>query len=430
MNSRCALAFLVVAAVTSAADRGLAQATTTWSIPSRSYHLDFAPDDPERRAVFLDEGLAFEITLDFLMVKHKRVSVEAALPEPGRFEVEQTNPQALVDVTKAGARKVEVVAKIAPMSASDARKAASDTIKEMGKPIAKKIRPEADKLDKPQLRKFLREQGQGVMDLLEREQDVEPLRKAYVDVRTVQQLAPEIRRKLEDLAAKRPKWVPDKDRRAWEKNDPRKLFDDYARLLPYEVLDEYLHRCGLEFDSNVGRFDRELETRARAVYLVLSGEAGWYSGDADEALKALSKVDRDALLAALGVRLRCRFVPDVDPKDPNALWCDAQRLAGRAQGVRSIRVEGKLDPGKHDRVDWWFVEKYESGATPSIAREGRGFRVDPPYPCEGGARLRVVATGAAGADYTLEFPSSTASPTDQEVVIHESPSSADLEFPF
>jgi hypothetical protein len=416
-----------VAAVTATADVAPGQEKVPWNVPSRSFRLDFASKYPKPQVAFLDEGRALEIPVDFLIVKHERVTVEASLPEPGQFDVEQTNPRAPVEIVRIGPRKVDVVAKVSALSATDATNRAREEFRQMGEAIRKELRPQAKELSEAQLRDFVQKHGGRVPG---KGQGIEPLRQAYVDVRTTEELGSKIRRWLEALAAEKPKWVSDADRGAWKTAEPAALFDDYAHLLPYQILDEYLHRVGLRFESNVTRFQAELESRARAVYLVLTGNAGWYTGDPDDALKALDVNDRENLRATLTVNLRCRFFPEVDPKDPNAQWYNAQRLAARAQGVRSIRVEGKLDPAAHDRVDWWFVEQYNPEVIAFNVKKGSGFRVEPPYACEGGTRLRVVATGKGQADYTFEFRASASSSADQEIVVYESPSLPGAKFPF
>jgi len=407
-----------------------AQASNAWQPPKPSYRLDFKSEESGRRVVFRDEGMALEIALDFMMVNVKRVSIEASLPESGSFSVEQTNSEGLVDVVDRGPSRVEVVARISPMSLADANAQAGKKVKALGAPITKRLRPDAQRLGREQLSAFLREREWEVPTAPTPQEELRRIRESYLGVRTVEELAPQMRRRLEELAAKRPKWFSEKDRAAWEDAEPQSLLEDYVLLLPYEILDDHQHACGLEFDGNIPNFRRRLESRARAMRLVLNGNASSNSADAAEVSKILGVEERSDLRAALTVNLRCRFLPEVDPEDSNAQWYNAQRLAARARGVASIRVEGQLDPGGHDRVDWWFVEGYKPEVTPFRASGGRRFRVDPPYLCEGGARLRVAATGNEQAKYTLEFRNSAASPDDPNVVIHESPSVAGAKYPF
>ncbi len=437
MNSPCWLRWIVGVAVVAGVGAAVAQESLSWSIPGQSIPLDFGSKDLKTEVVFIQEGMAWETPVDFLMVKHKRVTVEAKLPEPGEFVVEQTNPKARVEVVRKGPLKVEVVAKVSAMSASDATNRARKTIRELGKPLKEKLRPEANKLSEDELRAFLRDHGlripgpppkggQGQGDQGGR---LERMREAYLDFRILDDLAPELRRRLEELADEKSKWIEAAQRRQWANAEPMKLLDEYSRLLPYQILDEYLHDCGLDFDGNVRAYKPELEGRARAVYLILTGEAGWYTGTADTALKSLGPKDREALRTAFSVNLRCRFVPQVDPEDPNAQWNHGQRVAARAPGVSRIRVRGSLDPGGHDRVDWWLVDKYERGATPLEFNKDAGFRVET-YPFDGGARLRVVATGEKRSDYALEFPAPNSTRAVQEVEICESPSRVGTKFPY
>ncbi|NQT15963.1 MAG: hypothetical protein HQ582_24625 [Planctomycetes bacterium] len=421
---------VALAALTAPAKPACAQAANTWRPPDASYRLDFGSDESGRRVVFLDKGMALEVTLDFMMIKQKRVPIAAVLPEPGSFSVEQTNPKALVDVVKSGANRFDVVARFSAMSLADANARAGKAVKALGKPITDRLRPDAQRLSRAELSEFLREHEWGIPTAAAPEEELRLIREAYLAVRTVEELGPEMRLRLGALAAKRPKWISETDRTAWEDAAPQSLLEDYLLLLPYEILDDHQHAVGIEFDGDIRSFKRRLESRARALRLVLNGNAGLRADDAAEVTKILGAQERSDLRAALTVNLRCHFLPQVDPKDANARWYNAQRLAAGARGVASTRVEGQLDPARNDRVDWWFVEGDRTDVASFRKSGSGGFRVDPPYFCEGGARLRVTATGSQRADYTLEFRASGASPDELNVVIHESASVADSKHPF
>lgn len=421
---------VALAALTAPAKPACAQAANTWRPPDASYRLDFGSDESGRRVVFLDKGMALEVSVDFMMIKQKRVPIAAVLPEPGSFSVEQTNPKALVDVVKSGTNRFDVVARFSAMSLADANARAAKMVKGLGKPITNRLRPGAQRLGRAELSEFLREREWGIPTAPTPEEELRLIREAYLAVRTVEELAPEMRLRLAALAAKRSKWISETERTAWEDAAPQSLLEDYLLLLPYEILDDHQHAVGIEFDGNIRSFKRRLESRARALRLVLNGNAGLRADDAAEVTKILGAEERSDLRAALTVNLRCHFLPKVDPKDANARWYNAQRLAARARGVASVRVEGQLDPSRNDRVDWWFVEGDRTEVASFRKSGGRGFRVDPPYFCEGGARLRVTATGSQQADYTLEFRASGASPDELNVVIHESPSVAGSKHPF
>ena len=106
-----------------------AQSTTRWNVPAEVQTLDFRSQGAKRKVRLTEDGLAYEIPLEFMMVGRQRVRIEAELGEPGEFRIEQANARALVDVknvrVEEGQGKAEVEARVPPMSRSDATARAS-----------------------------------------------------------------------------------------------------------------------------------------------------------------------------------------------------------------------------------------------------------------------------------------------------------------
>ncbi|MBI3461614.1 MAG: hypothetical protein HY000_00930, partial [Planctomycetes bacterium] len=124
MNQRTILILLmglVLALVTT--DWASAQVSTQWVIPKNPQKVDLTSQNPERRLVFLDDGLAIQVPLNFVLIRHRQVSIVADLPEPGRFDVKLKNARALVEVEKVRVEgqggRAEVVAKVAPKSTDE-----------------------------------------------------------------------------------------------------------------------------------------------------------------------------------------------------------------------------------------------------------------------------------------------------------------------
>jgi len=415
-----------------------AQSASRWPSPERSYSLEFASEESGRQAVFDDEGFAWEIQLDFLMVEHPRVSVNARLPEAGRFDVVQANPQARVQLERKGTNTVEVEAELRPLSAEDVAGRARDKMMQLAEPLLKKIRPEAEKLNKDDIIEFLRQRGAEIPILADREKDKEKqkakelktLRAAYTDLRTVEDLAPELRRLLPEIAAAHPAWVTAKDQARWAVARPQELRDDYFILTSYEIMDEYLKQCGMGIDSNIPGYRARLDTRMDAVYVILAGKVGEDPLRSAAISQAMTGDESDRLRETLSVRLRCRFFPETDPQDPNSQWYSAQRVGSRVKGARSVRLQGTLNPAEHDAADWWLLDGYNPAMVMLQAGKNPDVRWDGPFPCEGGARIKVVATGKNKVDYRLDLQPVGAELGDSEVLIHESPCWAGAKFPF
>jgi hypothetical protein len=401
------LAFTMLMAV---AWPAFGQVETRWKAPDNVIRPDFGPQNTKRRVRFLDDGLAWEVPVEFLMIRHGRIALVADLPEDGQFQVVQANAAALVDVrnvrTKGNQGKADVVARVAALGRTGVTAQARRLVADFWNPVEKKVRERAGKRDRRQLDQ-------------------------YVFDRTLRQLLPEIRRRLNDLAGRRPDWVSEQEQDAWQTAEDRALLDAYVELLEWEIMDAHLKRCGVELETGIRSFQNKLESWFDAVYAVTSGKVEDDPEAARRVYQVLGLREVNRLREALSVRLQCRFYPRVDPEDPNARWFNAQRVACRAQGVLSIRIEGQLDPQNHDRVDWWIVEGYSpTGVTLHVDKKA-GYRVDPPFLSPEGARLRVVATGGQPVRYAMEFrPIINRRRSDRRVLICESPAPAESKFPF
>ncbi|MBN2578158.1 MAG: hypothetical protein JXB10_04130 [Pirellulales bacterium] len=432
MNAFLSCLRLASAALLVAAGSGSAVGSSPWKPPPNPLHLDFRADAPQRRVLLSEDGQGWQITLEFQMIRYTDVSLTADLPDPGRFQIVQENPRSLVDVrdvrgegTLGAAR---LVGRIKEMSLADAETRAQEDIKKIGEPLYQKYFEESKSLRAGQLRAYLREHE--LPPPRDRQNEKEELRKMYAWDRTLDELAPDLRRELAKAAERKPQWVTSKDKARWEKAKSRSLLKDYLILREHEIIEEYLKQCGLGGKTDNFNFRTKLDAQLAAVHLIVSGQVCEGPGEFSSALKALSPQDVNTLRGALSVRLRCRYYPEVDPEDPNAQWFQGQRVACRARGVAAIRLEGKLAPGAHDRVDWWILEDYSpDGVILEAAKQGT-FRIDPPLTGKWGTALRVVATGEEATDYAVEIRPVKKTRDRRKIVIHEIPNIETPKFPY
>ena len=431
MNVRCWLTSpLLIAACLAAPGARPAWSADPWPHPKPSYSLDFKTDNPDMEIAFLDEGLAKEMKLDFLLVKHQKVKVQAKLPEPGKLLLIQTNPAFVGDVKTVRPGFFEVVSTVSSLNLDELTRQTQRSYDELGSPYKKERDAEAKKLTKDDLLDFFKEREIRPPRAKRPLDEIGTLREAYVGALLLDAMKPDLKKYLVDLDKKRPRWVTKKDSEKWDAaKSAGPLKDDYFRFRQLDILDEYLRTFGLTFDSDVAEFETELKSRAEAVYAAMEGNIKT-SSDALAVSKILGTVDYNRLRTALTANLRCCFVPKVEPGDANAQWFNAQRVACKARGVASITVKGTLDPAANDRVDWWFVQWYDAAGTVLGAEKESGYRVDPPFTCEDGARLRIVASGKSPAVYTLTFRPIGAPQGDKKVVIYEAPSADGAQFPF
>jgi hypothetical protein len=410
-----------------------AQTTTRWNRPAELQTLDFRSEGAKRKVRLTDDGLAYEIPLEFMMVGHKRVRIEAELGEPGEFRIEQANPRALVDVKNVrveGERgKAEVEARVTAMSRSDATARARDAVAKIWDPVERQLAPQLAHADAEQIRSYLAEREVDLWLDQGREVPEAKLREIYLQERTRERVFPDFRRALAELVKRKPAWVATSDRLRWERTEDRTLLDAYHKLMEYEAKDAHLRRLGLSFDSNIAEFETRLDDRFDAVWLAMSGKVGEDQEQTRRMVQALGVGDLRRLHDALSVELRCRFHPATDPDDPNAQWFNAQRVACQSKKVASIRLQGKLDAAKHDRVDWWILDDFDEAQVLLDVQESPGFRVDPPFRDKRAVCLRVVATGEGPIRYALDFRPRRKK-DGLAVVIYESPAAGDTGFPY
>lgn len=433
MNLRCLfLPVTLVAAIAGGGEFLFAAAGSRWKVPPNPLHLDFTAHTPERHAVLAEEGQAWEITTELLVIKHAEVAVVADLPETGRFQVRQSNADAQVDVKdvrvegKRGAARL--VSRLPAMTEADALRRAREKIGKTWDPVFNPLLEQSRSLGKEQLRSYLREHNLPLPKALATEQ--EELQQAYAGDCAVKKLLPEVRQWLAELADRRPQWVTAKDKARWAKTENCSLLEDYLDLLAHEMIDEYLARCGVGCETNASNFRNRLGARLAAVQLIITGKASEGGTEPPGVLKALSPQDLKALSSALSVQLQCRFYPEVDVADPNAQWFQGPRVGCRAAGVASIRLEGKLAPTSHDRTDWWLIDGYDPGSVNMEVAKNAAFRVDAPIMSEYGAALRVSATGEQSTDYGVEFRPVGKTRSKLKVIVYESPSITGAKFPF
>jgi hypothetical protein len=130
------------------------------------------------------------------------------------------------------------------------------------------------------------------------------------------------------------------------------------------------------------------------------------------------------------VNTKCRFFAAVDPKDPNSHWRNGARVICLPSYVKSVRVEGTLDPARNDCVDWWTLVYFHRSKVAMHFPETPGLRHEVFQVTQDLARLRVVASGKQAASYAFELRPREGGSGIQSVVIHESPSMVDVKFPF
>lgn len=434
MNTRLELwRVLCTLAACGLAHCAFAQSSTDWNTPAEVQAIDFRLESPERKVLFLDDGLAYQIALDFMMIERGEVRVEAELGEPGRFQVEVMNPRALVEVKNVRVEgtqgKAEVEARVKPLSRSDATARARQAVAKIWDPVEERLASEIANTDEAQIRSYLTRRNVDVPKGRDEAEAAAELRRVYLQERTLQQVLPDFRRALAELVERKSQWASAADKLRWQRAEDRTPLDDYQELVEYEVKDQHLRSLGLGFQSNIAEFEARLDSRFDAVYLATSGKVGDDPEQIRRMVQVLGVQDLNRLRDSLHVELRCRFYPAADPNDPNAQWFNAQRVACQARQVASIRVEGKLDPTKNDRVDWWTLEDYDEAQVILDVQTSAGFRVDRPFRTRQGVRLRVVATGEEPVTYVLGFR-----PRKKKdglaVMIHESPAAADTGFPY
>ncbi|HEV3005532.1 MAG TPA: hypothetical protein VGX78_13795 [Pirellulales bacterium] len=403
--------------------------------------VDFRHSSRELRVVFDDEGMYLQAPFKVFLAGLPHVAIEADLTEPGRFEAELLKPSDLVEVRDAriepdsavarysavGRQRAmaDVVAKIQLLDQPEAERLAEAKSEKLVEEVREHVKQHAGRTREGDMRFYLAERRGSAPD------DLKELKKTYLRVRTSDETQAELAGKIQELAERRPDWYLEEVEKRTFNADVDTLRLVYRDLLFPRIAEEYLQSLTFkpiveadDFADYVARVKKRLD----GVYLVLSGQ----SRDPQLAAKAedlLGVGDSRRLRKAYFAEGVCRFFPETDPHDPNAQWFDGERIATRATGIASIRVEGRLDPRRHDRVDWWILERYDPTQVHLDWPRDAGFRVDPPYPSQHGARLRVVAAGELPVDYHFELR-----PADKhgglKVVVYESPAKFGATFPY
>lgn len=405
-----------------------------WKAPPETLKLDFRAASPERRILFLDDGVAVELACRFLHLGRPKIRIEAILPEAGEFKIAQANTAAQVEckVTEVRDRRavVEVTSKRTAMSEDDVKRQIGRAVEPVWGPAENEIRSRAEKLSKGELRRYLTDNGIPLPRVKKDEDDLPKLRQAYVRAEVIVKIEPQVRDQLAELADRRPTWVTAVDRAGWKRMRAQELYDLWQELLGWEAKDAYLRRCELPTEANRANLRARLGSRFTAVYQALSGKAGSGDGDAAAITRGLTVEEQEQLRASVDVDLRLRFYAKADPKDSNGQWFQGQRVGCKARGVASIRLEGRLDPANHDTADWWILEGFEPEALHIEAQRNPLFRIDS-TPVEGKeARVRVAATGKEAVDYAIEFRPVKAVPQGLKVVVRERGNLLERKFPF
>lgn len=431
-----------------------------WGIPAVRQTVDFSPTNPKRSVVFTSRGMAYEIPLGFYLVKHRRIALEGDAPEPGEFEVIIDNPNAAAEVRNArvenGKCRAEIVSKLAETTPSTIQAAAAKAVKDLRDLARKTADDEASSKPQAALSDYLKSMNESVPG------NPKFLKQDYIRTRTDQLIKETAMAKLQEIAQHRPAWFKPAQKEAWPNRDEGQLLAEYETYFVFQTIDTFFEEWGFEIDSQVTNFQNLFRAKLNGFAAATSGQtiyqpeeedsgktapkkknkpnrkptetpdedpARKVQNDALKAVAALNANDLKRLHELLGIPLLCRFYPATDPRDANSQWFNGQRVSCRGAGVTSIRIEGKLDPAAGDKVDWWILEGFDPAKVRLSNSESASCRVDPPFVSRDGVRLRVVATGNRADDYWIEFRPA-AEINGLKVRIHESPSSANRQFPF
>jgi hypothetical protein len=371
-----------------------------------------------------EQGHALEASLSFPMIGRESVNIEVVLGEPGRFEVELVSkaPVEIKDVrVEKGVGRATIVRKVEPMSREELTNARDERLEEhAGNAAMQKARRDAEKAKPEEMARFLYNQGFGDF----RDESEENLRSIYARARPFEGKAELLRKQLKEAAEAHPRRFTTQEKKAWDAMKAGELYAYYNRVLLTEIAEEHLNRCGMDFD----RSTRDAADKVVPMFLAL--HAWMTADDSAEGKAAKDGVTGPAAAVihkALSVDLRLRNYSETESADPNSQWFNAQRVACRALGVGSIRVEGTLDPDKGDSVDWWILEKWDPTSVQFTTSTEDGVLFDPPKVEEGAARLRIAA-GKKAARYWFEMRVEKGG--DLKVVVHESYIPAESKFPY
>jgi hypothetical protein len=395
--------------------------------PPETIKLVVGTVNKEHKMVLSDKGHALEVPLSFPMIGRDAVAIEAALGEQGRFDIELINTKAAVEVknvrTEEGLGRAEVVRKVQPMSTEELLQQRDEQLEELaGKAAVDKARQEAENARPEDLRRFLVDIGFGEL----RDKSVERLRSTYVKIKPFSGKGDLLRKKLGEAAAANPRRFTPQDKKSWESMKVGELYEYYRMVLQTEIAEDYLKRCGLDYDRSTRNAAEKVIPMFIAMHALMTGNTPTDPEEAKAAKEAMTGGSATLLRQAITADLRLRIYSGTESTDANAQWFNAQRVACRATGASSIRVEGTLDPDKGDSVDWWIIERWDPASiTFTTSSEGE-VQFDPPQVVDGAARLRVAA-GTKAARYWFEMKTDRG---DLRVVIHESHIPAESKFPY
>jgi hypothetical protein len=403
-----------------------AQVQTIWQSPPEEIEVDFSVENRDRQVVLLEDGMAYEAPVNFMLVGRERVGIVADLPERGRFELALGGkPLAQIKdlATEDDRGRGDVVPKVRPMDFDQALRRAGETIDELIAPADRRRAEEnANQRKSEEMAAYLKNQGAPVP------KGDDALRDLYVRARALDKSAGVLREALDSLSKERPRWFTAEDRQSLAKLEVAGLVAAYQNVLAHQFADDYLHRCGLTFDSSSRNVRDNLRPMLEAVHVLMTGRLANDPESGKLVASALTSADVGQLRQSLGIQLKARFYPQADPSDPNAQWFNGQRVACRATGVSIIRVEGTLNPAAGDRVDWWILDRYDPEKTKLESSSAPGLQIDDPFVDPSGAKLRVATTGKKPISYWFEFRAEK--PGQLKVVVQESTSVPGAKFPF
>jgi hypothetical protein len=333
----------------------------------------------EHKRVLNEAGQALEAPLVFSMIGRDSVAIEAMLGEQGRFAVDLVSSKAPFEVKNVrvedGLGRAEIVRTAPLMSPEELRQRCDKQLQD----LTGKMSPE---------------------------------RKAEV-----------LRAKLHAAAEANPRRFSPQDKKAWEAMKPADLLEYYRKVLQTEIAEEHLSRCGLDYDRSTRNAAEKVVPMFIGLHALMTGQTPQEAEEAKAFRDVMTGGPAILLRQAVTADLRLRIYAEADSADPNAQWFHAQRVASRAVGVSSIRVEGTLDPAKGDSADWWIIERWDPANVTFTTSSGVQF--DPPHVAGGVAHLRV--SGKQAAKYWFELRVDRG---DLKVVVYESHIPVEVKFPY
>lgn len=395
--------------------------------PPETIKLMLGTKNKDHKIVLSDQGQCLEVPLVFALVGRESVALEVTLGEQGRFAIEMLHANAPFEIkdvrVEEGVGKAEVVRKAKPMSAEDLRNRRDDKLEQLaGKDAMDRTRNSAKNAKQEEMRRYLVAIGLGDPG------DTDKLRPTYVLAKVFEGKAELLRKKLLAAAEDNPRRFTPQDKKTWDAMKGSELFLYYRKVLQTEIAEEHLTACGLDYDRSTRNAAEKIIPMFIALHSLMIGQPPDSDDDKKAMKEAMSGGSAAILRQALTADLRLRIYSGGDDRgDANAQWFNAQRVACRAAGVGSIRVEGSLDPAKGDAADWWIIEKWDPGSIQFTTSSEGGVQFDPPKVEDGVARLRVAA-GKKAAHYWFEMTASKGGA--MKVVIHESHIPAESKFPY